>query len=67
MILNQAQAEAVYTAIVALNNVSGGIRQIHLPHAVVSADASGAMHVYSRDGDEHFAGQLAFALAYGLS
>lgn len=67
MILNQAQAEAVYSAMCALNNVGGKANNLHVGRAVVSADVGSAIHVYSPEADERYPNQSAFAAAYGLN
>lgn len=66
MILNQSQAEAVYSAMCELNNVGGKVNNLHVGRAVVSADVGNAIHVYNPEADEHYADQSAFATAYGL-
>lgn len=67
MILNQAQAEAVYSAMVALNNVgniagdltlSEGLRVQWLESVTVRDGLSGPL--------EYYLNQAAFATAYGL-
>lgn len=79
LILNQAQAEAVYTAMCHLNNVCGQI-QVRFPvegglKIDVYETRFGAIHVeseYSGAGSqgnpwtENYADQSAFAAAYGL-
>lgn len=67
MILNQAQAEAVYSAMAALNNVgniagdltlSEGLRVQWLESVTVRDGLSGPL--------EYYLNQAAFATAYGL-
>lgn len=77
MILNQAQAEAVYSAMCALNNVGGR------SHVRINAARGGLIHVnelpdgaiqlwrgdavgYPTGAIENYADQSAFAAAYGL-
>lgn len=68
MILNQAQAEAVYSAMCALNNVGGicgdltlaeGLRVQWLASVTVRDGLSGPR--------EEYPSQSAFAIAYGLN
>lgn len=81
MILNQAQAEAVYSAMCALNNVSAN-RGVELRFVGgndgdynrygVKEEADGEVTVYVGPGilgreREDYANQAAFASAYGLS
>lgn len=81
-ILTQAQAEAVYSAMCALNNVCGTIGEISMPaHRVkgrvaVSEATSGEIAVRHLEfagnpveqcvTEERYADQNAFAAAYGL-
>lgn len=71
MILNKAQAEAVYSAMRALNNVGGRLEEVRLDdanHALqVTERQKGAVQVI-RDfrTAEHYDSQAAFATAYGL-
>lgn len=70
-ILNKAQAEAVYSAMCAINNVSGSIDKIMLPapYYVISVVAYGD-EIIVRQGlrdMEKYANQAAFAAAYGLN
>lgn len=79
MILNQSQAEAVYTAMCALNNVSGTIK-VTLPLGRGNATARDCIRVFEDDGmvkvnriedfviDRHevYDNQAAFVTAYGL-
>lgn len=70
MILNQAQAEAVYGAMVALNNVGASIDKISLPAAYYTIDViSYYDQITIRQGlknCETYESQDAFAAAYGL-
>jgi hypothetical protein len=68
MILSQAQAEAVYSAIVALNNVGGSIRSIDLNDEIsVKLNRPGSMHIWDIfNGSEFWSSQDAFRTAYGL-
>ena len=69
MILNQSQAEAVYSAMIALNNVSGHIARIELDGSEVRIRETpyGRVFVDAMDGaQETYADQTAFAAAYGL-
>lgn len=68
LILNQSQAEAVYSAMCALNNVGGRMR-------CTLADNSGDIDIYERSNGsiqilgndpESHESQSAFATAYGL-
>lgn len=69
-ILTQAQAEAVYSAMCALNNVNMFIgAEIRELGRLVSVreDAMGRIHVEDRlSSSELYADQSAFATAYGL-
>ena len=67
MILNQAQAEAVYSAMCALNNVDGTVGTIRFRLAWVQTDFSGEIAVHGTTDDEVYPNQAAFATAYGLS
>lgn len=82
MILNQAQAEAVYSAMAALNNVAsnGGIRisfngtvNREIQRITVEETDADLYRVSYVDcytdqrHEEHHAGQAAFAAAYGLN
>lgn len=69
MILTQAQAEAVYSAMVALNNVGGRIAAaIDGGEKEVCGMRDGAVVVHANYGltEEQHANQAAFATAYGL-
>lgn len=69
MVLNKPQAEAIYSAMCALNNVIGRIGSMSLPEAgiVVNEFANGRVIINSiYVGDESHANQAAFAAAYGL-
>ncbi len=76
MILNKSQAEAVYSAMCALNNVGGKVK------AMFGNVATDGINVFEDDGGEvvvvrvnHYdvlesercTSQSAFAIAYGLS
>jgi hypothetical protein len=76
MILNQAQAEAVYSAMCALNNVGAMLRvetfNAHR-HAVTVIEDHAGVNVTMNIGGivreldrERYANQAAFAAAYGL-
>lgn len=67
-ILNQAQAEAVYSAICALNAVSEHSGQISIGDALVIWGADGAVTVVSINSTdrEAYPLQYIFAAAYGL-
>lgn len=68
MILTQAQAEAVYSAMCTLNNVDGRITCSIQAFITVKETFLG--HVYvshmNREGLERYDNQAAFATAYGL-
>lgn len=71
-ILNQAQAEAVYSAMCTLNNVGAETGRVRIDVAVVAWGATGAsvelVRAY-RDMNaerENYDSQAAFAAAYGL-
>jgi len=70
MILNQAQAEAVYSAMCALNNVSGVIK-CRIDAIEVVEHANRLVVVNSGCGagyqSERYEDQAAFATAYGLN
>ena len=79
MILNQAQAEAVYSAMRALNNVGAvvahadcGLYGIGNPPLEVAESADGSVAVGYRLGGlspivlENHSSKAAFAIAYGL-
>ena len=70
MILSQAQAEAVYSAMAALNNVAGRI-ECSVGEAIRVAEmVSGSIFVSTTTSDmglERYADQAAFAAAYNLS
>lgn len=67
MILNPAQAEAVYSAMCALNNVAGRVRIYLDDGVVVSESKEGRVYVMGELGSEVFATQASFATAYGLN
>ena len=66
-ILTQAQAEAVYSAMCALNNVGGRIGAALGDGCMVREDSDGEIYI-SHDvwRLEYHADQAAFATAYGL-
>ncbi|MDR6216213.1 hypothetical protein [Paracidovorax wautersii] len=68
MILNQAQAEAVYSAMCALNNVSGRCTELAIGDgdAIVQNYTSGTVIVIDGNATERYADQTAFATAYSL-
>ena len=67
MILNQAQAEAVYSAMCALNNVGMRINTCDDDMVRVAEHQSGVITVYHGDTvRDVYANQAAFATAYGL-
>ena len=66
-ILNKTQAEAVYSAMCALNNVSFRACDLSFDKAIVKQAFNGAISVIGVIGDdEHYDSQVAFATAYGL-
>lgn len=70
LLLNQAQAKAVYDAMVAINNVGGQIRKVEIRDHLVS-EVNDHITVFEfLDGQwepgERYAGQQAFATAYGI-
>lgn len=76
MILNQSQAAAVYSAMCALNNVSGRIKaqfgDVSDDGVNVFEELDGSVNVvrvrhYDVLEAEHYASQAAFAAAYGLN
>lgn len=66
LILNRAQAEAVYSAMCALNNVSARLRTSIPGGIVVSENDDGRVYVLSELASEVFGTQGSFATAYGL-
>lgn len=70
MILNQSQAEAVYSAMCALNNVGNVSSEFNLPNDIwVASTSSGGVMVVPRvhgAAIEQYSNQAAFAVAYGL-
>lgn len=70
-ILNQAQAEAVYSAMCALNNVGDVSSEFNLPNGIwVQAQANGAVQIAPEARLakwESYPNQAAFATAYGLN
>lgn len=70
MILNQSQAEAVYSAMCALNNIAARAQRLYLPNDVeVVENIAGAVQIQNiPDGTgEYFSSQAAFAAAYNLT
>jgi len=68
MTLSQAQAEAVYAAMVALNNVGGRVACKIQDHITVGQMVSGSIFVQSKLlPGEHYIDQAAFAEAYKLN
>ena len=66
-ILNQAKAEAVYSAMCALNNVGGNFGMFEIEDNRVGVFGSGAVQIVNKYGQfESYASQSAFATAYGL-
>lgn len=69
-ILNQAQAEAVYSAMCALNSAGNVSSEFNLPNDVwVQSRADGAVKIIPRTHgavNEAYDNQAAFATAYGL-
>ena len=70
-ILNKAQAEAIYSAICALNNVGDVSSEFNLPGGIwVQAPANGSVQIvpsaYGTQMERHV-NQAAFAAAYGLN
>lgn len=68
-LLSKAQAEAVYSAMCALNNVCFRTCDIRFGNAIVTSDINGTIRVIGTAlvDDEGFADQAAFVDAYGLS
>lgn len=72
MLLTKAQAEAVYSAMCALNNVGAATGRVRIDLAVVAWGSTGASvelvrsHRDSKAERENYADQSAFAAAYGL-
>lgn len=69
LILNQAQAEAVYSAMCALNNVGARISCTVQELILVRETVAGSIYVVSDApgvAGEHHADQAAFATAYSL-
>lgn len=68
LILNQSQAEAVYSAMCVLNNVDFRACDLSFGKAIVKQTSSGTISVIGTVGDdEQYASQAAFATAYGLN
>jgi hypothetical protein len=68
MILNQAQAEAVYTAMCALNNLGSiWLLKIDTPEFFAKEEETSGIVFRDADGNrETHANQAAFAKAYGF-
>lgn len=69
LILNQSQAEAVYSAMCAMNEVGGKIDRIDLEGSEVRVreNTAGRVFVESMErGEEAYFDQSDFATAYGL-
>lgn len=69
-ILTTAQAEAVYSAMRAMNNIGGQLSHVRAGHASVVEHAAGHFVVSDVRGQiesEVYEGQSAFASAYGLT
>lgn len=64
-ILNKSQAEAVYSAMCELNNVSGYIDAV-LQGVRVKEHANGVVQITKKGESEDYSNQSAFATAYGL-
>lgn len=71
MILNKSQADAVYSAICALNNIGNVSGEFNLPNDVwIQSQACGAIRIVPQVHGakiESFASQFEFATAYGLN
>ena len=69
LILNKAQAKAVYSAICALNNVHLRGCDLRFGNAIVQLDFNGTVRVIGTAvvDDERYADDAAFATAYGLN
>ena len=67
-ILTKAQAEAVYSAMCALNNVDFRACDLSFGNAIIKQAFNGTISVIGTTAvdDEHYASQSAFATAYGL-
>lgn len=69
LILNQAQAEAVYSAMCALNNVGGRVFATMGDQRVTEANGAVTVSEYQEgqwEPCERYDSQSAFATAYGL-
>lgn len=68
MIMNKSQAEAVYSAMVALNNVSGAITEVRMDNIRIHQTNDGKVLVDDAVSDklEIYTDQGQFATAYGL-
>lgn len=69
MILNKAQAEAVYSAMCGLNNVHIRACDLRFGNAIVQMDFNGTVRVMGTAvvDDERYADQYDFAVAYNLN
>ena len=67
-ILNRAQAEAVYSAMCAMNNVGLRACDLSFSNAIVKQASNGEVSVIGPAAvdDEIYANQAEFAAAYGL-
>ncbi len=67
LILNNEQAEAIYSAMCALNNVGGRLCRALLNDDIeVSERSNGTIQIFGADPEQH-ANQHAFATAYSLN
>lgn len=64
-ILTTSQADAVYSAMCELNNVSGYLDAV-IQGIRVKEHANGAVQITSKGKSEDYANQSAFATAYGV-
>lgn len=69
LILTTAQAQAVYSAMCALNSAHIRACDMRFGSAIVTSDFNGVVRVVGKveQDDERYADQIAFADAYGLS
>ncbi len=65
LILNQSQAAAAYSAMCALNNVSGYLDTV-MRGVRVKEHANGVIQITSKGRSEDYDNQSAFATAYDL-
>lgn len=65
-ILNQAQAQAIYSTMCALNNVGGKAKRLEFEQAIVSTDSQGTVSIWGKVADAEYPSQSAFAADYGL-